>query len=388
MPPHDVITGRGGPDSLWPIWNQSKRISLNLRAHLSALFALVIVVIMITREFGELKDVVREPRWLLFFVLAVGSLFSARYLWLLYVPVKLRVRIHVLYSVVIAATVLTAFVFGPTLYALYKASPFRLLVLTLAVATVAEALWEVFGDKLSSSHRDIWFSVAMREAIRQFDEVLTREQVMSETELAKWYGDFLDWLLKYSSTALCGRTEVQAAFLMRPPDREGVLRLFKTSPDCDYPSGLEVCLPGRGRTPGAAGLAFTMERPGVVYVPYRKKKQAWTFVWQPHLSYDMSDHSIEAWTEVKGQPWFESSLSVPVYFYDRENRATGRVAGILAFSSRSPDPFEPPDYLMAECFAHLLSQALFLKETMQGARRMPSDASAIDPNRQRKKKPR
>jgi hypothetical protein len=39
-------------------------------------------------------------------------------------------------------------------------------MLTLTAATVMAALWEVFGDKLSTSHRDIWFSVAVREAIR------------------------------------------------------------------------------------------------------------------------------------------------------------------------------------------------------------------------------
>jgi hypothetical protein len=365
-PPHDVIQSRGGPEILWPIWSLAKRISLNLQAHLSAILALAIVGVMILREFKDLHEMVYEPRWLLFIPVAVGGWFSGRYIWFLWVPVKLRPRAHILYSVVFLATLVIVVVFGTQLLTLYNAGRFRLVILILATFTVAAALWEVLGDKLSSSHRDIWFSVAMREAIRQFHEMLTRKQPMSDSELVDWYGKFLDWVLEYSSSALCGRKRVHACFLIVPPDREDVLRLFKASAESGYPDGLEIPLPKQDRTGGAAGVAFMLPGPGVVYVPYRKKKQAWSHYWVP-LSYRMSRYPVEAWTEVPGQAWFESSLSVPVYFYDRECRATPRVAGILAFSTEAPDPFEPPDFLMAECFAQLISQALYLKETMQRA---------------------
>jgi hypothetical protein len=374
MPPHDFIKGEGGPDTLWPIWNLAKRISLNVQAHLSAFLALTIVIIMVVRESAELRDLGHEPRWLLFVFLAVGIWFSARYVWLLYMPVKLRWQGHVLYSLTFAMTLVSAVVFGPSLLDLYHSGRFRLVIVVLAAATILAALWEVFGDKLSSSHRDIWFSVAMREAIRQFDEVLTREQPMSKDELIDWYLNFLDWVLEYASAALCGRKRVQAGFLIKPPDRADVLRLFRASAGSDYPAGLEVPLPTRDHGGSAAGLAFTLERPGVVYVPYRKRKEAWTRCWTQRLTYNLSDHPEDAWTELKGQPWFESSLSVPVYFYDREHRTTARVAGILAFSTKAPDPFEPPDYLMAECFAHLISQALYLKDTLQNAPPKKHDA--------------
>jgi hypothetical protein len=214
--------------------------------------------------------------------------------------------------------------------------------------------------------------------------VRTRNVPLSEAEFAEWYVKFIEWVLKYSSTALCGRTRVQAGFFIRSRDEPSVLRLFKASAESQYPDGIKLGLPGPNGG-SAAGLAFMLERPGVVYVPYRKTRKAWAYYWSQHLTYEMADHPVEAWTEVEGQSWFESSLSVPVYFYNRKDRATARVAGILAFSTAAPDLFEPPDYLMAECFAHLISLALSLRETTRSDGGNPPITLANPPSAPKKK---
>jgi hypothetical protein len=144
-----------------------------------------------------------------------------------------------------------------------------------------------------------------------------------------------------------------------------VLVFSRMSDKSGYPADLEICLPGGASPPGAAGLAFGLDRRAVVYVPYRKVRTAWIHEWRPQtLGFSMDRTSQEAWTEKDGQEWFESSLSVPVYFDAQPTEATRRKAGVLTFSTRAPDPFEPPDFLIAERFGYLISQALFLTETV------------------------
>lgn len=67
----------------------------------------MIVGIMVAREYKGLRDFFQEPLWFLFVVLAAGIWFSSRYAWLLYVPVKLRWQIHLVYSLAFATTLVT-----------------------------------------------------------------------------------------------------------------------------------------------------------------------------------------------------------------------------------------------------------------------------------------
>jgi hypothetical protein len=357
----------GGPDSLWPIWNRAKRLSLFARAHLSALCALSLTAIILAREFADLKEFVRDPIVLLIPGVLLGALLIARYAWLLYVPATIAKKTHFFYALITVSTISLAITEGPRLLSLYRARPFTILMVALAVAAIFSAVWDFFGDKMSTSHRDIWFSVALREALRQLDALQVRQKTMSDAEISRWYSDFLEWVLLYSSTALGGRKSVQAAFLVKSLDREDTLRLLKTTSDSVYPRNLEVTLPTPDDRGGAAGLAFSQERPAVVYMPYRKAHNAFISFWQSDLLYNMSPYAEVVRTEDKSQPWFESSLSVPVYFYDIRTGAH-RIAGVLTFSSPVPDPFEPNDFLMAECFAHLISEALLITQAIEASR--------------------
>jgi hypothetical protein len=371
-PDSDDPRGRPALHLDWFVQDKMKRVRAFLLKHLSVIFSASSLGLIVWREWqtsAPFKTSSNLRHWLVLVFLVASILYI---LWFLLSIILVRSRVRkstlVCFSTI---TVVTAFVAANNLQrllAFLNLHGFELLILIATAATAASAVWEVRGDKLSSSRRDNEFAMAVRESIRQLDYMWKEGGRMPPEEFRQVHEQFLDWVITRSCAALCGRKKVHGGLLVKPLDQDGFLSLDRCSVGAPYDKDLKVALPGPGRKAGAAGVAFTLGRRAVVYVRDHATRKAWKYEWKPEIKdYWMSKEPEEAWTTNLNDELFTSSLSVPVLVYGQNKSIT--TVGVLVFSARAWDAFFEKDYLMAECFAHIISQALLVRRMVEQQRR-------------------
>jgi hypothetical protein len=244
---------------------------------------------------------------------------------------------------------------------LYRAprlpSLFEVLVLVLTASTIAAAIWELFGNKLTTSPQEIRFLHGTRLLLSELEKLAYDKSASASA--SDRLDNFLTGFLEITSKTLCGRKQVDAGFMVKLPGGDA-LKLVKASRRAKYPLGLEIPLPNGAAPTGPAGVCF--DRTQLVYVPKKNRKEAWPFrlvAGDSGEKYEPSE-PIECWVPAPDPRLedFRSVLCVPVAVYaekDKKNRF-----GVLNFSTKARDPFLDRDFMMAECFASILSHAVAL----------------------------
>jgi hypothetical protein len=287
----------GGRYIRYAVWIWRKKAQVFIRTHLSHVLALVLAITVLLREEKDLGFIAFSGRW-------------------------------------------------PT--------SFQWLVLVLTLGTLAAALWEFFGNKLSSSKQEIRFVQGIRSLLFELEKFAHGEDRTAEPD--KRLIEFIDGFLEVACSTLCAHCRVDAGLMVKLPGVEK-LRLIKSSKSARYPAGLEIPLPsGTDNESGPAGYSFSEAKLG--YVPKKSRSETWLFqVTDKNPGcYDPASPRV-GWikAEKKDLEDFRSVLCVPTAIYRR--RGVKRRFGVLNFSTKKRDPFVDRDFMMAECFASILSQA-------------------------------
>jgi len=241
---------------------------------------------------------------------------------------------------------------------------FELLVLVLTIGTIVAAVWELVGNKLTTSPQEIRFLQGIRRLLSELER-LAYDRSISATA-ADRLDNFLTGFLEITSKTLCAHKHVDAGFMVKVRNAS-VLKLVKASKRAMYPLGLEIPLPGGDAETGPAGICF--DRTQLVYMPKKKRREAWPFALVEGAAGEKYEPSepIQCWVKAPTPKLedFRSVLCVPVAVYTQ--RDTKNRFGVLNFSTSARDPFLDRDFMMAECFASILSHAVALAPTQPTA---------------------
>jgi hypothetical protein len=241
-----------------------------------------------------------------------------------------------------------------------KPSLFDVFVASLLIATIVAAIWEIWGNKLSTSPQEIRFLRGMRSLLLEMEAMVFAGK-MSQEEAGKRFDEFVRGFLRITSSTLCAHEEVDAGLMMKTPDRDS-LRRTHVSDAAKFKVGFEIPLPATPdseKKSGPGGISF--HRAKLVYMPsVKKRKEAWPLALAElsdpeHETYALDGIPIVAWIddpEPKHQD-FSSMLCAPVG-KDRNGKTR---YGVLEYTTEAKDPFVDRDFMMAECFASILSQA-------------------------------
>jgi hypothetical protein len=241
-----------------------------------------------------------------------------------------------------------------------KPSWFDVFVALLLVATIVAAGWEIWGNKLSTSPQEIRFLRGMRSLLLEMEAMVFGGK-MSQEQAEKRFSEFVQGFLRITSSTLCAHKKVDAGLMMKVLNSER-LRRTHVSDAAKFDVGFEIPLPSAmvsERDSGPGGISF--HRAKLVYMPsVKKRKEAWPLSLAElskaeHETYALDGIPIPAWIKAKDPSYedFSSMLCVPVG-KDREGRTR---YGVLEFTTVAKDTFVDRDFMMAECFASILSQA-------------------------------
>lgn len=349
----------------WDYWLKNKKTEIRIRTYLSIVLSVILVALVVFREWKELNRAgafFSAPEWV--FVLSCAALpavwWRYRRICIIHGWRRAGWREHLAFSANLGAVVV-GFVFirptvQPKLATASAQQRLDLLVVIIILGTVAAAGWEVFGEKLHSSHRDASFLQKMRLLLRRADEFQAKGTDVSATEV----GEFIAAVLDAACKTLCGRTEVAAGWFAA---RNNVLRLVEATSNANYFEELAIPLDLPGEGPGPAAVAHKLSERRIVYMPDKETEEAWCI-----LPIEGEGDRFRYPAPVKAgwystpDPKFEdfrSVLCVPVRFRLGEDELK---MGVLAFSTKKRDPFLNRDFVMAECFANILAQLLAFKE--------------------------
>ena len=347
----------------WGLWVKQKQLLLLIRTHLSHFFAVTLAVLVLGREFEEIQRVLllrKAVDWLLLIYFTTAAYIIIYYGWLMIMRKSLKWYTHFLgVSTFVCACVIGA-VFGTTLRGAFKeVAPIQWLILTVTLGTLFATIWEFVGDKITTSPQEIWFSVGIRSMLLQLENFCFHQD--SERD-ALSLDALLDSFLITTQTTLCGNRHVEAGFMLLQESGEA-LELVRVSPNSHYPEQLVIPLPDKDkRNSGPAGLAF--ESGKLVYFPDKDWQESWLLeAKQNTKGYALSRYAVDGWiAAAPDKQDFTSGLCVPVVTYMDKGKKT---VGVLNFSTKTRDPFTDRDFLMAECYATLLSQALTFREKVR-----------------------
>jgi hypothetical protein len=238
---------------------------------------------------------------------------------------------------------------------------FDVFVGLLLIATIIAAGWEIWGNKLSTSPQEIRFLRGMRSLLLEMEAMVFGGK-MSQEQAEKRFSEFVKGFLRITSSTLCAHEKVDAGLMMKVLNRD-YLKRTHVSDAAKFDVGFEIPLPSNTvpeTKSGPGGISFY--RAKLVYMPsVKKRKEAWPLslaeLNKPeHETYALDGVPIQAWIEATNTEYqdFSSMLCAPVG-KDRDGKTR---YGILEFTTKARDTFIDRDFMMAECFASILSQAV------------------------------
>lgn len=278
--------------------------------------------------------------------------------WIIWKSLQVFVRKHLSHVLAISLALLVFFREGPELLPL-GLKPTWWLILFGTVATIAAALWEIYGNKLSTSPQEVRFLATMRLMLFELEKF--SHEMITEPNLDARVDRFITDFLDFTTATLCGHKRVDGCLMVEVPGKN-VLTIYKSSRDAKYPEPKkwEIPIPTDGtiRT-GPAGIAYQHLK--IVYVPIKSWGWGCPFelkgrgngeeVYEPLGPY-------YGWVEAPARELeqFTSILCVPVAVHTQAGER--RALGVLNYSTDSFDPFIDRDFLMGECFSSILAQVL------------------------------
>lgn len=287
-----------------------------------------------------------------------GSRYLKSFVWWLWKNLQILVRSHLshVFAFILGILVLIRewHVLFPLIRFEHLPNSEELLILIVTLGTIAGALWEFFGNKLSTTPQEVRFVATIRALLIELEKFTygTSKDKSPKERLSQFTDSFLD----ATCEAMCGKKLINGAFMWQPPDSDH-LALINKSSNAKYLMDLEIPLPTSTESDitGPAGIAHTQTR--VVYMPLKRWKLSWPMrlVKNGKERYETLDPCY-GW--VKGTQEMErctSVLCLPVAVYLGPKKR--EAFGVLNYSTRSLDPFVDRDYMMGECFASILAQA-------------------------------
>lgn len=295
----------GGKFWRYGVWVAKKKIQVFVRAHLSHVLALALAIMVIVRERGELLQIGRSPHH-------IGG--------------------------------------------------FGLLVFAVTAGTIVAAIWEFFGNKLTTSPQEIRFLQGIRSLLYELEKFGYGKDRIADPQ--DRLVQFVEGFLEVACNTLCGHRHVDGALMVKDPNKDS-LTLISSSKRARYPKDLDIPLPSNqedGNSTGPAGWSF--HRVQIVYVPKKKRHEAWPFrliAEDGHERYEPSE-PLKGWIPARkpDEEDYKSVLCVPLAIYQQKNQK--RRFGVLNFTTGARDPFVDRDFMMAECFASILGHAFAMSQ--------------------------
>jgi len=239
------------------------------------------------------------------------------------------------------------------------------LILFVTFLTIAAALWELRGNKLSTSPQEVRFVRAMRTLLIELEKFIS--DIDKGHVPVDRLDEFINNFLEATCHALCGNKLVDGGFMV--PSVDGTsLELIYRSKKAHYPDKLIIPIPtspnlSNIRTTteaiqetGPAGVAYYETR--IVHMPVKKWKLSWPMklVRKDNETYEAMNPWVGWVRSVPEMEKFRSVLCVPVTMHKSVRES--QIFGVLNFSTLTRDPFVSRDYMMAECFGSILAQAI------------------------------
>jgi hypothetical protein len=336
------------PYPRWYTWMLKKQAQVIVRAHLSDILALVLAVLVVIRERTELLAIGAQlsfGQWVLLLFLVAATAVCVTCAGLVVLRPRRRWPLISL-ACALLLIVLSCYFRGTSLLAAVKTvGCANWLIIVVIIGTVGAAVWEFFGNKLTSSPQEIRFAAGIRGLLDRTERY--KLDVRAEADKTKrntLLENLLPEFLELSGTTLCGNKKVTARLMLLVQDNLEWTSNSKTN---------KIPLPTEDTDSGPAG--WSMKTMKLAYVPDKDWKESWLFK-AVQNEYEVSPSPQSGWIDVDSTEPLHSVLCVPISVYSGSNQRTK--IGVLNFSTESRDPFVPRDFLMAECFASILSQAL------------------------------
>jgi hypothetical protein len=187
------------------------------------------------------------------------------------------------------------------------------LVMILSIGTVWAALWEIFGNKLSTSEQEIRFSCGIRLLMERLQSYCFDNSPSAEKDPKVEKQIIVDFL-NVTSKTLCGPKKVSAGLMQREKEKENeYLAMKHQSYRANYDDKFTLPLFDDNKK-SAAALAMNWN---LVYVPFKRWKEAWVFKHEKGSTYNFPEKPELAWLEALNpkKEKFLSVLCVPVGTY-------------------------------------------------------------------------
>jgi hypothetical protein len=152
---------------------------------------------------------------------------------------------------------------------------FGFLILVIVTLTYLTARWELFGDKLTTSPQELRFHWGSKRALRRLEAL--KFELRSTIDFQPVFDSFVTELVEITAGTFSTKYFVDAGIMIKDPNEESLVLTYWSS-GAEYPVGLRIPIPvARDHSnTGPAGVAFADQV--LVYVPNKKSKRGWPFV--------------------------------------------------------------------------------------------------------------
>jgi hypothetical protein len=345
---------QGGSHFRWGLWIKKKQTQVLVRTELSHIFATILAVLVLIRERNELAGIFHGfdwEQWCSLFLFIISICVLCAYVWMWKMRPRLGKVKHLAFLVVLGLSGYGAMHFQAGLSSAMRGLGFeRPLILILTIGTIAAAAWEFWGNKLTTSPQEVRFVNGMVQLIRELEKFC----YLSDPRKQKTFEDFLTAFLNIARDSLCGKYDVAADFML--PAKDSLIIAKRAGYPQDAPTLGPLSLdPKDPDRLSAATLAFHQTK--LIYLPDIDWREAWILDRVEDEQYKLAAPQ-KAWIKRQDEK-FHSVLCIPVDGQTPDG--SRKKLGVLNFTTAARDPFVNRDFIMAECFAGILSQALSFK---------------------------
>jgi hypothetical protein len=246
----------------------------------------------------------------------------------------------------------------------YLPVPSIWLVIVVTAGTLFVAIWEVFGNKLKISRQEVHFLYTMRTLQEELEKLLYAQDDDQHPNVR--LKEFLGGALNMISETFSVRSKSDVGLMVKLQNSRN-LKLVMCSKNARYPENLEIPIPPDSGeienvdSTGPAGVAYS--RTTTVYVP-RIRREVWPFKRKHNEKRDWYQSSVPVicWISAPSPQLenFRSVLCVPICvpIAANQSKTDYNKLGVLNVSTTLHDPYVSRDFMMAECFASLLATAI------------------------------